>query len=494
MWTLYLINIIIFLGFIILAWKKPGIGLILLIPTTAWIIFSGLISFDGSGRIPDEAIIMYALSIILVPTAFSIIHWGPSSSRLETPWYRAVTGFVLTIVKYLIILAVFIAVFQLFSPVLFGIFLMGSYQWAQARKYGLAVDIISTIAMCIRQSLPLPMALTTAAHGKKKKEAAVFNNIAHWLTQGWPLSEALRRGYPKCPSEILASISTAEKMDQLPRAIESLQKEAAEKIGSKNIEKSDALIYPTTVLTVAFFIMMGLMIFIVPTFSEVLSDISDGRAGLPFATQSLLNFSSWMLGRNGLNALLFMMPVFILLVSKAYLLSCKRNPESPRLLSRLGDRIKWNIPLLHWFEKTFANIYLAQTLRAGITAGYPVNIIVRHALGLDVNRCYQKRLEKWLNKIEAGDNIAQSAKICGLDKALCWAMDEKINKGNTPQILESLETLYHYQYNYRKNVFTAAAEPVIILCLGLCVGYVVFAMFMGVFSIIHVALQYTIPQ
>jgi type II secretory pathway component PulF len=492
MWTLWLINIAVFIGFLVLSWKKPSCALILLLPVSAGMFLSGLIDDDIYNSI--GAIVACPLAIILLPISIIIIHWGPSSSRLETPWYRAVTGFILTIFKYLLILALFVVIFQFFSPVLFGIFLMGSYQWAQARKYGLAVDIISTIAMCIRQSLPLPMALATAAHGKKKKEAAVFNNIAHWLTQGCPLSESLRRGYPKCPSEILASITTAEKMEQLPRAIESLQKQAAEKMGSENIEKSDALIYPTTVLTIAFFIMTGLSIFIVPTFSEVLSDMSNGEARLPAVTQSLLNFANWMLGRKGLNTLLFMSPVLVFIVFKAYLLSRKRTPEKPRLLSRLGDRIKWNIPLVHWFEKTFGNIHLAQTLCAGISAGYPVNTIVRNAIGLDVNRCYQKRLEKWLNKIETGDNIAQSAKICGLDKKLCWAMDEKINKNNAPQILESLETLYRCQYNCRKNVLTAAIEPLMILCLGLCVGYVVFAMFMGIFSTITVTLQYTIPH
>ncbi|MDH4202258.1 MAG: type II secretion system F family protein [Phycisphaerae bacterium] len=475
-----------------MAWKKPGVALSLLLLTAAGMFLSGLIYYDG--EVVDEGFVIFLLPVFLIPITICIVHWGPSSSQLERPWYKAVTGFILAIVKYLFILAIFIVVFQFFSPVLFAIFVMGSYQWAQARKYGLAVDIISTVAMCIRQSLPLPMALATAAHGKKKKDAAVFNNIAHWLTQGWPLSESLRRGYPKCPSEILASISTAEKMDQLPRAIESLQKQAAEKMRSKKIEKSDILIYPTTVLTVAFFIMMGLAIFIVPTFSEVLLDMSDGKASLPFATQSLLDFSSWMMQRDGLNALLFVLPVFLFMAFKAYLVARKRRPEKPRLLSRLGDRIKWCTPVLHWFEKTFANIYLSQTLHAGITAGYPVNTTIRNAIGLDVNRCYQKRLEKWLDQIEAGNNIAQSAKACGLDKKLCWAMDEKMNKGSTPQILGSLEMLYRCQYNYRKNVLIAATEPLMILCLGLCVGYVVLAMFMGVFSTITVTLQYTIPQ
>jgi type II secretory pathway component PulF len=494
MWILYLINIAVFLGFIILAWKKPGIGLIFLLPTAAWIFFSGLISFDRSGTVPDEAIIMYVFSIILLPLSLCIIHWGPSSSRLETPWYKTVTNVIMTLFKYILILALFCVVFQFLGPIFFILFLVATSQFAQAQKFGLAMDITSTIGTSIRQSLPLPMALTMAAHGQKKKEAHIFNNIAHWLTQGWLLSEALRRGYPRCPSNILASITTAEKMNQLPKAIESLQVDLSEKVNDYKATKPVEPVYPLVVLVIVFTVMMALTIFIVPTFAEVLADMSDGQAGLPAATQSLLDLSGCFWGRKGLNGLLVVLVFFCIISFTMYIRCRNRTPQKPRFLSRLGDRIKWYTPVLHWFERTFGNLYLVQSLRIGLIAGYPVNTILRNALELDINRCYQKRLEKWLIKIEAGDDIAQSAKACGLDKTLAWAFDEKVNKGNTPKILEGLEEVYRNQYNYRKNVLAAASEPLVILCLGLIVGYVVYAMFMGIFSTITVTLQYTIPQ
>ena len=494
MCTLYLINIVVFIGFLFLAWKKPGISLILLLPIAAWIFFSGLVSFDGSGCIPDEALIMYLLSIILLPASICLIHWSPSSGQLETPWYKTVTKVILTLFKYTLILALFCLVFQFFGPIIFVVFLVGAIGFNKAQTCGLIIDIISTIGTSMRQSLPLPTALTAAAHGQKKKVSRVFNNIAHWLTQGCPLSEALRRGYPKCPSNILASITAAEKVDQLPKAIESLQADIAEKMGPKNIEKSDTFIYPITVLTIAFFIMMGLAIFIIPTFSEVLSDMSEGQARLHAATQSLLDFSNLIMNNQGINAALIFLLGLCVIFFIMYTRFRRRDPEKPRLLSRLGDRIKWLTPVLHWFEVTFGNLSLVQSLRVGLTAGYPVNTILRNTLGLDVNVCYQNRIKKWLNRIETGDDIAQSARDCGLDKKLAWAFDDKINKGNTPQILEGLEELYRCQYNYRKNVLVAASEPLMILCLGTAVGYVVYAMFMGVFSTITVTLQYTIPQ
>jgi type II secretory pathway component PulF len=268
----------------------------------------------------------------------------------------------------------------------------------------------------------------------------------------------------------------------------------SEKISDYKTAKPVHPWYPFVVLTVAFTLLTGLCIFIVPTFSEVLSDMSDGQAYLPAATQFLLNFANWMTARKGLNAILILLSGLCFVLLTMYIRSRRRTPEKPRFLSRLGDRIKWHTPVLHWFEKTFGNLYLVQSLRVGLVAGYPVNAILRNALGLDVNRCYQKRLEKWLHKIEAGDNIAQSAKACGLDKTLAWAMDEKVNKGNAPQILEGLEGLYRNQYNYRRNVLSAASWPLVVLCMGLVIGWVVYAMFIAIVSILNVTLQYTIPQ
>jgi type II secretory pathway component PulF len=492
MWTLYLINIAIFICFLFLAWKKPGIATILLIPTAIGIFLSGLIYFDG--EIVDTGFVIFLLPIILVPITLCIIHWGPSSGKLETPWYKNITNVILTLFKYLLFLAFFCLLFQFFGPILFIVFVIGIIEFNKAQKVGLVVDIISVVGASMRQSLPLPTALAAAAYGHKKKAARIFNNIAYWLTQGYPLSESLRRGYPKCPSNILASILAAEKMDQLPKAIESLQANLAEKTSRKTTSNSEHIVYPLVVLTAVFSIMMGLSVFIVPTFAEVLWDMSDGQAYLPTSTQSLLNFSNWLMGRDGMNALIISLVVLCVIFITLYIRSHRRSPENPRILSRLGDKIKWITPVLHWFEKTFGNLHLVQILRAGLHAGYPVNTILRNASGLDVNVCYQDRIRQWLKRIESGEDISKSARTCGLDKPLAWAFDDTINKGNTPKILEGLEEVYRCQYNYRKNVLIAASEPLMILGLGLIVGFVVYAMFMGAFSILFVTLQYTIPQ
>jgi type IV pilus assembly protein PilC len=67
--------------------------------------------------------------------------------------------------------------------------------------------------------------------------------------------------------------------------------EKAEKLKSKI---KGAMVYPVVVMSAALFIVLGLMIFIIPTFAEVLSDMSGGSASLPALTLTLMKMSKWL--------------------------------------------------------------------------------------------------------------------------------------------------------------------------------------------------------
>jgi len=481
-----IIPIFIFIGFCALAWHKSALGLILMPFVIAGMIISGLIYYEG--EIVEENLFLFVLALFLFPVTIGIVRWAPSNSPLETPWYKAFAGVVITIFQYIIILAILSLVFNVLGPILFALFVIAVVRFKQTYKYSLALEIISVIGMSMRQSLPLAMALNSAAHGQKPKEAKIFTNIAHWLSQGYPLSEAMRRGYQKCPPELLASIAVAEKINQLPNAIKTIQSDIAEKVNDCKKIRPDYRWYPFVVGSIAFLICLGLMYFIVPVFAEVLADMSDGMAGLPWMTQKLLDFSNWLRGRNGLNFLIIFIPIIWIQLHLMYMRFRKRNPMSPRPLSLVGDALKWYLPILHWFEQNYSQLQLIETLKVGLRAGYPINTLLRNALELDMNYWYRNQIKEWLGHIEQGDNIAQSALKSGIGKTLAWAMDDSVNKGNAPLILESLEEVYRGQYNYRLNLINSIACPLAVIGLGACVGFVVTAMFLPMVKMIEIML------
>ncbi|GAG31234.1 unnamed protein product [marine sediment metagenome] len=154
-----------------------------------------------------------------------------------------------------------------------------------------------------------------------------------------------------------------------------------------------------------------------------------------------------------------------------------RRPEKPYLLSRIGDFLKWHLPVLHWFEKNYSMVHVVELLRLSFNAGYSVDDAIDNTLGLDVNNCFRKRLKEWLEKVKRGDNIATAIRESKLGPALAWAFDEQVNQGNTLPILETLESFYRSNYSYYVNLARFIMWPCVTLIMGVTVGFVAYAIF-----------------
>jgi len=110
-----------------------------------------------------------------------------------------------------------------------------------------------------------------------------------------------------------------------------------------------------------------------------------------------------------------------------------------------------------------------------------------------VNNCFKKRLQRWLEKVERGDNIATAIRKSRLGSPLAWAFDEKVNQGNTLTILETLESFYRSNYSYSVNLARFIMWPCLILVMGAIVGFVIYAIFSPSILIIQILSDMTIP-
>jgi len=255
--------------------------------------------------------------------------------------------------------------------------------------------------------------------------------------------------------------------------------------------------YPLMVLTMVALLTLGLMMFIIPTFAEVLGDLGDG-ATLPYTTQLLLDITRWLLGRKGLNAFVaIILPLFLLIGFRPavrILGRFRRKPaERQGILSAIGDFIKWHLPFFHWFEKNYSLMRLTAILRVGLASGHSVDAAINEACRLNVNSCFRRRIRKWLKCVQRGDNISSSAMKCGIGHSVAWAFDAEINAGNTPEILQMLENFYRENFSYKLNIARAIFGPIMIVMLGGCVGFVTIAMFLPIIKITTVLTQSVVP-
>jgi len=305
--------------------------------------------------------------------------------------------------------------------------------------------------------------------------------------------EAVRRGYPQCPAQALALLTATERLGQVPAAIEAIRAAAELRASERSRLRPIHPIYPFVILTIMFLIITGLMSFVVPQFKAVLEEMVGGE--LPAATQVLLAVSAFIAYDYGGVILLVSLFIAFVVVPALWLRGRfhQRRPERPYLLSRLGDWLKWHLPVLHWFARNRSTLQVVEMLRLAAQAGCPVDEAIRSTLQLDVNLCFRRRLAQWLKRVERGENIAAAARQCQLGAPLAWAFDASGGASEVTDVLEMLESFYRSNYGYRANLARFIFWPCVVLVLGATVGFVVFAIFLPGVQVLTVMADLVYP-
>ena len=477
--------ILLLVLYIFLAVKRPGLALatcpIPLIATTFYV--------GGVAQI-DAFVIAIAAAIIFVTVLTIVLR--AKSSDVDDRWPQIWAKAIAWILGSIALLVVLVGIFKPLGLIFWAVFIGSVVHYKTTRGRAITMYVISTIGAGMRQNLPLTAALEAAAANQKDVHAVTLRRISKWLVQGYSLAEALKRGYPKCPADVVATIAAAEKINQLPQAIKSIEQNLLERLDASRRVEPVSPAYPAVVLLVAFSIMLFLMMKIVPVFSIVLEDLSEGKMGLPKSTAILFALTNSLFENQWLLAvLLLVFPVIIYMIIYARLRV--RRPEKVYLISWITDFIKWHMPVMHWFEFNYSMLRLVSILRVSLNAGCTVNDAIRNSLGLNVNNRFRKRMLRWLERIERGEDISAAAQKSGMGNALVWAFDTEVNQGNTPEILEMLEEFYRSNYSYRINLARFILEPCMVLMLGSVVGFIVYAMFSPMVAMIHCTADMVLP-
>jgi type II secretory pathway component PulF len=472
--------------YIYLGRKEPAIALVTS-PFVAGMLFV-IVATEEDYAAMAVAPFIYLASLITV----AISKPNPDSDH----WPQIYSRWILMILTVSI---VFVAACGGFAPlgvtgiVLLAILLGSLLAYRLTSQHAVAAYVISTIGASMRQNLPLPMALESAADGLADDRSRILRQIQKWLVRGYSLSESMKRGYPQCPGHAVAMIAAAERIDQLPFAIKAIEADMVTRADdSRKIQPIHPL-YPVILMVFMFFMLFGITLFVMPQFKTALAEMI-GESSLPASTRFMMRAFrfitfdyGWLLG------LAFVLFVLVAIPLSIHARFRPRRPKEPYLRSRIADFVKWHLPILHHFEKNYSLIHVVEFLRLSLNAGCTVNYAIDEAIGLDVNNCFKKRLRRCLKKVERGDNIAAAMRESKLGTPLAWAFDEKVNQGNTLSILETLESFYRSNYSYYINLAKFIIWPCVMLVLGATVGFVVYAIFSPGIAIINSLTEIVTP-
>jgi len=281
--------------------------------------------------------------------------------------------------------------------------------------------------------------------------------------------------FPRCFDRLFVGMVAAGETGGVLDLILARIAEFMEKAQKLKSRVKSAMVYPAVVMTAAFLILLGLMTFVVPQFSQVLTEMTGG-ASLPKITQIVLAISGWIAYKFGW-AYLFGVP-FVLIFLKRMI----RQFRTGRLIL---DTITLKLPVVGQLSSKVAITRWTRTLGTLIMAGVPILDAITVTGETAGNEVYSNMLSNVHDSIRQGESFAtplrQSKTVDAIVSNMVSVGEET---GDLDKMLLKIADNYDEQVDVLVNSLMSLLEPIMIICLGSIVMTIVLAIFLPMIQII----------
>lgn len=328
-------------------------------------------------------------------------------------------------------------------------------------------------ATMINSGLSLLRALNILAEQTESKELArVVGEIRSDVEKGSSLSSALSK-HPKAFSDLyVAMVRSGEAGGMLDEVLLRLADTLEKAIALRQKVKS-AMTYPVVVFVMVLLILSAMLIFVVPMFESLYSELG---GVLPLPTRILLAVSGFVASWGGLVILAVMIGGAVGL--RRYIATEKGRAQFDALL------LKAPIfgPLFHKVALSRFSRTLAVLMRSGVPILQALEI-VSDTVG---NKVMGKAILDVQKSVKEGESIAkplETHKVFPPMVVQMMAVGEETGALDT--MLEKIADFYDQEVESMVAALTSLIEPVLIAVMGATVGTMVIALYMPMFNIIN---------
>ena len=301
----------------------------------------------------------------------------------------------------------------------------------------------------------------------------VIGYVADDIEGGSTLSEALGR-YPRTYDRLFVNMVAAGETGGVLDLILARIADFMEKAQKLKSRVKSAMIYPLTVLTAAFLMLLGLMKWVVPKFTSVLSEMIDEE--LNPITQTVMGISNWIAFRYGW-LVLISIPFIAIFVMKIV-----RKFRTGRLVL---DSVKLRLPVMGQLTSKVSVTRWTRTLGTLIGAGVPILDALNVTRETAGNEVFGRMLGNVHNSIRQGDTFAgplRQSKTVDLIVTNMVAVGEET--GDLDKMLLKVADNYDEQVDVLVASLMSLLEPIMIIGLGGVVMMIVLSIFLPMIQVI----------
>lgn len=248
-----------------------------------------------------------------------------------------------------------------------------------------------------------------------------------------------------------------------------------------------AMIYPVCVISFAFLIVAGIMYFVVPKFKTIFKDFD---TELPGVTTMLMVMSDWIVGKttdaNGRPADMLIPGWAYLLVSPIVFFVVYKLIRQFHTGRVILDTIVLKIPILGTILTKTAVARFTRTLGTLIAAGVPILEAITITKDTSGNEVYSSALGKVHDAIREGESFAAPLKAAKVvDTLVVNMVDVGEETGDLDKMLMKVADNYDDEVETLVSGLVSLLEPVMVISLGLIVGFIVIALFLPMVSLVN---------
>lgn len=351
----------------------------------------------------------------------------------------------------------------------------GQTGWKQRLKVGYVPEPALAVfwrqlALLIEVGMPLLKALYQVAERTSHIPLRqMVQRVAADIEVGQSLSEALAQHPQAFSTMTVQVIQVAERGGVLDDSLRLVAEELERRVEIRGKVRR-ALAYPGTVLGVGFAVLLFMLAYVIPEFTEIFRDQS---VALPLPTRLVIGLASFL---SRFWWLCILVVIGLLLGASAYI-------QTPR--GRLQwDRLKLRLPLVGDLLGKASILRFAQTLATLLRGGVPILVSLKLVQEHAENSVLAGELALVYASVDQGNRLETSLRQSAVfppSAVDVIAVGEEAGQLDT--VLFRLAQMYKEDVDHSISVFSSILEPLLLFVMGLFVALIVWAVYLPYFML-----------
>lgn len=331
------------------------------------------------------------------------------------------------------------------------------------------------LSTLLKAGLPLLRALEVI--GRQEKNSyfkAVVEQLADNVRTGNKFSDGLSQ-HPKIFDKLYVNMAKAGEaggvLDVVLDRLSTFQEKA---LKTTNKVKS-AMVYPIVIMGVAVAIVAILMIFVVPQFQKIFTDMLKGNARMPALTQMIIDISDFMKENYILTGLIIVGVILFVKIFFKTKIGIRVWDTAALKLPKIGDLVMKST--VARFTRTFGTL---------LASGVPILEALTITRGTIKNSLISDALSRVHDRVRDGENLSTPLDQQNIFPTMVTSMVEVGEEtGQLPEMLNRIADNYDDEVDNSVGAITSIIEPIMIVFLAVVVGTIVIALFLPIIQIIQ---------